>query len=233
MPLAGLAGPRFIVHQDNCWERRRGWHNTVVGSCGDNAAKRLHENNADLHHPRSTARGHLIKVSANLDNVAESGLCPTRISALLLGRTLHQILLFPSKEIQWRVSGMECHTDRTRTPTCRVTTAPNVNELRTHCTQGSGFRLLDEIFTHGWSVCRGHFSSHQKGQLKLWLVSTTSTAIGEISKFNSECWLLSSLLKRVCMGHTVCCVRRESRWPLFCRAREPRPQFNTIRGSLF
>lgn len=69
MPLAGPAGPRFLVHQDNCWERRRGWHNTVVGSCGDNAAKRLHENNADLHHPRSTARGHLIKVSTNLDDL--------------------------------------------------------------------------------------------------------------------------------------------------------------------
>lgn len=79
---------------------------------------RLHENNADLNHPRSTALGHLIKASANLDNVAKSGLCPTRISALLLWRTLHQILLFPSKEIQWRVSGMERHTDRTRTPTC-------------------------------------------------------------------------------------------------------------------
>lgn len=57
----------------------------------------LHENNADLNHPRSTALGHLIKVSANLDNVAKSGLCPTRISALLLWRTLHQILLLPSK----------------------------------------------------------------------------------------------------------------------------------------
>lgn len=61
---------------------------------------KLHENNADLNHPRSTALGHWIKVSANLDNVAESGLCPTRISALRLWRTLHQILLSPSKAIQ-------------------------------------------------------------------------------------------------------------------------------------
>lgn len=175
-------------------------------------------------------------IQSQSDNTAESGLCPTGIPALFLWRTLHQVPLFLLKSTQRTLSRMERHSDRMRTPICKVPVASNVNELRACCTSGLWLSSPGWDFTHGWFECRGDFSSHQKGQLELWLVATASTAIVEVSTFNSECWLLSSLLKQVCMarvtGRTVHFGRRERGWPLFCRAREPWPQFNMIGVSL-
>lgn len=230
----GSLSTRMTAEKDYVGEISR-W----LGTAEKMQQSTLHANDAALNHPRSTALGHSITVSANSDNVAESGLCPTGIPALFLWRTLHQVPLFLLKSTQWTLSRMERPSDRMRTPTCKVTAASNVhvNELRAGCASGLWLSSPGWDFTHGWFECRGDFSSHQKGQLELWLVSTASTAIVEVSTFNSEFWLLSSLLKRVCMarvmGHPVHFGRRQRGWPLFCRAREPWPQFNTTGGSLF